>query len=226
MLTVTALRLDDQPGATSQKALLGSSTARLNLARQVAAAVRDRGADGVNLDFEPLASGYDDEFTALVRTVRAELNQVAPGYQLTFDTTGFIGNYPLEAATAPGGADAIFIMGYDYRTAALEPGRLRSPRSTGPAYDLTDTVSAYRARVPASKLILGVPVLRPRLVDRRRTRSTPRTSRGTKYGASTTVHLHDGGRLAAQHGRRWDRRRAERRRPPTGARTARRPTAA
>jgi hypothetical protein len=86
-----------------QKQLLGSATARARLARQIAAAVRDRGADGVNLDFEPLASGYADEFTALVRRVRTELTNVAGGYQLTFDTTGFIGNYPIEAATARGG---------------------------------------------------------------------------------------------------------------------------
>ena len=58
-------------GAKRQKALLGSATARANLARQIAAAVRDRGADGVNLDFEPLAAGYADEFTALVRKVRS-----------------------------------------------------------------------------------------------------------------------------------------------------------
>ena len=63
-------------GAARQKALLGSSTARSNLATQIAAAVRDRGADGVNLDFEPIASGYADEFTALVRTVRARSNTV------------------------------------------------------------------------------------------------------------------------------------------------------
>ena len=54
-------------GLARQKALLGSPTARADLARQIAAAVRDRGADGVNLDFEPIASGYADEFTALVR---------------------------------------------------------------------------------------------------------------------------------------------------------------
>ena len=61
---------------------------------------------------------------SLVRSVRAELNSVAPGYQLTFDTTGYIGNYPIEDATAPGGADAIFIMGYDYRTAGARLRRL------------------------------------------------------------------------------------------------------
>ncbi|HYH91969.1 MAG TPA: glycosyl hydrolase family 18 protein, partial [Candidatus Saccharimonadales bacterium] len=104
-------------GLERQKALLGSSTARANLATQIARAVRDRGADGVNLDFEPLASGYGDEFTALVRKVRSTLSATAPGYQLTFDTLGWIGNYPIEKATASGGADAIVIMGYDYRSA-------------------------------------------------------------------------------------------------------------
>ena len=97
--------------ATKQGTLLGSSAARLNLARQAAAAVRNRGADGINLDFEPIASGHAADFTAFVRTLRAQLNRTRSGYQLTFDTTGYIGNYPIENATASGGADAIFIMG-------------------------------------------------------------------------------------------------------------------
>ena len=54
-------------GVARQRSLLGSAANRANLARQIAAAVRDRGADGVNLDFEPIISTYSDEFTALVR---------------------------------------------------------------------------------------------------------------------------------------------------------------
>ena len=50
------------------------------------------------------------EFTALVRSIRSELNKVAPGYQLTFDTFGTIGNYPIVAATAPGGRPHRFIV--------------------------------------------------------------------------------------------------------------------
>jgi hypothetical protein len=61
---------------TRQKALLGSPAARLNLARQAVAAVRNRGADGINLDFEPLASGYEDEFVSLIRTIRAQFNRI------------------------------------------------------------------------------------------------------------------------------------------------------
>ncbi|HET9436051.1 MAG TPA: glycosyl hydrolase family 18 protein [Candidatus Limnocylindrales bacterium] len=187
---------------TTQSTLLGSATARANLAKQVAAAVRDRGADGVNLDFEPIVSGYAEEFTALVRSVRAELNAIAPGYQLTFDTTGYIGNYPLEAATAPGGADAIFIMGYDYRGSTSSRAGSISPLA-GPVYDLTDTVNAYAARVSPSKLILGVPYYgRAWSTDSDILHAN--NISGTQYGTSVTAIYETAADLAAQHGRRYD----------------------
>ena len=190
--------------AALQGALLGNPTARLNLARQAAAAVRARGADGINLDFEPIASGYAEEFTEFVRTVRAELNKQAAGYQLTFDTTGYIGNYPLEAATAPGGADAIFIMGYDYRGAGATYAGSIDPLA-GPAYDLADTVKAYAARVPASKLILGVPWY-GRAWSTVSDLVNAKNQSGTKFGASNTVIFDTAADYAAQHGRRWDGR--------------------
>ncbi|HEX5012543.1 MAG TPA: glycosyl hydrolase family 18 protein [Candidatus Limnocylindrales bacterium] len=190
--------------AATQGALLGSPAARLNLAQQAAAAVRARGADGINLDFEPIASGYADEFTAFVRTVRAELDKQAPGYQLTFDTTGFIGNYPIEAATAPGGADAIFIMGYDYRTAGSTYVGSIDPLS-GPAYDLEDTINAYAARVSPSKLILGVPWY-GRAWSTVSDQVNAKNQSGTKYGSSNTVVLDTALDYSKQYGRRWDSR--------------------
>jgi hypothetical protein len=162
--------------AQLQGALLGNPAARLNLAQQAAAAVRARGADGINLDFEPIATGYDDEYTAFVRTVRSELNKQASGYQLTFDTTGFIGNYPIQAATAPGGADAIFVMGYDYRGSGSTYVGSIDPAS-GPAYDLQDTIDAYTAKVSPSKLILGLPWYGPGLVDGLRRRQREKSER-------------------------------------------------
>ncbi|MEO8469406.1 MAG: glycosyl hydrolase family 18 protein, partial [Chloroflexota bacterium] len=187
---------------TTQANLLGNPTARSNLAKQIAAAVAERGADGVNLDFEPIVSGYADEFTALVRSVRAELNAIAPGYQLTFDTTGYIGNYPLEAATAPGGADAIFIMGYDYRGSSATQAGSISPL-TGPVYDLTDTVSAYAARVSPSKLILGVPYY-GRAWSTDSDQLHAKNISGTQYGTSVTVLYETAADLATQYGRRYD----------------------
>ncbi|HET7473061.1 MAG TPA: glycosyl hydrolase family 18 protein [Candidatus Limnocylindrales bacterium] len=189
-------------GLTRQKSLLGSSTRRVNLARQIAAAVRDRGVDGVNLDFEPLASGYEAEFVALVKSIRYELNKIHSGYQITFDTLGSIGNYPLESATASGAADAIFIMGYDYRTAGSSPVGSIAPLDRA-GYGILDTVLAYTARVSPSKLILGVPYYGRAWSTATDDVHSTNTS-GTKYGASTTVVYDTAADYLAQHGRRWE----------------------
>jgi spore germination protein YaaH len=201
VLTVSCFAWSTAQAAT-QSALLGSPGARALLVSQIVAAVRNRGADGVNLDFEPIASGYADEFTAFVRELRAGLDGAAPGYQLTFDATGHIGNYPLEGATAPGGADAVFIMGYDYRGTNSNPTGSISPL-TGPVYDLTDTVAAYTARISPSKVILGVPYYG-------RAWSTPSDAlhaaniSGEQYGYSSTVTYTTAADYFATYGRRWD----------------------
>lgn len=189
-------------GVTKQKVLLGSDTARANLARQIAAAVRDRGADGVNLDFEPIVSTYADEFTALVQAIRAELDSIAPGYQLTFDTMGYIGNYPIEAATAPGGADAVVIMGYDYRNGSSGTAGSVAPIG-GPVYDIADTLAAYTSRVPASKVILGVPYYGRAWSTASPTLNAPTTS-ATKYGSSVAVLYETALDFANTHGRQYD----------------------
>ena len=189
-------------GRNRQKALLGSPTARARLAAQIVTAVRDRGADGVNLDFEPIASGYADEFTALVRAVRARLNATARGYQLTFDTMGSIGNYPIEAATASGGADAIVIMGYDYRSSGSSPVGSIAPMG-GPRYDVAETIAAYVSRVPASRLILGVPYY-GRAWSTATATLGARNISGAKYGASTTATYETARTLAAKYGRQYD----------------------
>jgi spore germination protein YaaH len=201
VLTVQAFAWTDLQQA-HQAALLGSPAARTNLARQAVAAVRDRGADGINLDFEPIVSGYADEFTALVREIRTGLDAVAPGYQLTFDTTGWIGNYPIEAATAPGGADAIFVMGYDYRTAsATRAGSIAPLRNAG--YDIVDTLDAYLARVSGDKLILGVPYY-GRAWSTTSDALNATTQTGEKYGYSSAVIYTTAVEYLAEHGRRYD----------------------
>ena len=192
--------------AALQGALLGNPAARQNLAVQAADAVRARGADGINLDFEPIASGYADEYTLFVRAVRAELNKRAqPGYQLTFDTTGYIGNYPIEAATAPGGADAIFIMGYDYRTAGVGLRGLDRPALGSRLRPPGHGQRLYRPRRAVEADPRGA-VVRPRLVDRlgRGQRKDPDRNevrrvqqRPVRHGRSTTPK---------QYGRRWDTR--------------------
>ena len=188
---------------SATKALLGSTGARKTLAEEIAKAVADRGADGVNLDFEPIPSGYGDEYVTFVRLVRRALDARAGGYQLTFDSTGSIGAYDIADLTGPGAADAVFIMGYDYRTSGAANAGSIAPLS-GPRYDLTDTIDAYLARIGPGKIILGVPYYGrawSTISDAPNARTRPGSS---TTGYSTSVLYATAVETAAKHGRRWD----------------------
>ncbi|MFI5292731.1 MAG: glycosyl hydrolase family 18 protein, partial [Candidatus Limnocylindrales bacterium] len=188
---------------TATKALLGNADARRTLAREIAGAVADRGVDGVNLDFEPIPSGYGDEYVAFVRQVRKALDARHEGYQLTFDTTGSLGAYDIAALTARGAADAVFIMGYDYRTSGATSAGSIAPLS-GPRYDIEDTIDAYLARVDPGKVILGVPYY-GRAWSTTTDAVNARTRPGSpSYGYSTSVLYGTAVEQAAKHGRRWD----------------------
>ncbi|HET9681852.1 MAG TPA: glycosyl hydrolase family 18 protein [Candidatus Limnocylindrales bacterium] len=189
-------------GATLQAKILNTSSYRNALAAATAKAVHDRGADGVNLDFEPLVSGTEAGFVAFVRALRSALDGYAPGYELTFDTMGFIGNYPIADATASGAADALMIMGYDYRSTGTSYVGSISPLS-GPPYDLNDTISSYTKYVSASKIILGLPYY-GRAWSTDSSAIHAKNISGTKYGASVNVTYASAVGFAAQYGRKYD----------------------
>ena len=147
----------DSVGVAAQTALLSSPTASLTAAQQIAAEVGRRGADGVNLDFEPIASGQSANYISFVRTLRVELDKVHAGYELTFCATGRPSTYDLTNLLAAGAADAVFIMGYDFRGGSPATAGSIDPLTNPAMYDLTDAVNAFTAQAPASKIILGLP---------------------------------------------------------------------
>jgi spore germination protein YaaH len=148
----------DTGGAATQTAVLSNPAVSLTAAQQIAAEVGRRGADGVNLDFEPIASGQITNFVTFTRLVRAELDKVHPGYELTFCATGAPGTYDLPDLLAPGAADAVFIMGYDLRGGSpTYAGSIDPLTSTLTTYSLTRVVNTFISQVPASKVILGLP---------------------------------------------------------------------
>ena len=144
--------------AATQTALLSSDVARQNAAQTIAAAVKARGVDGVNLDFEPIAANQHDNFVTFVRTLRVELDKIQPGYELTFCSTGDPATYKLPGLLADGAADAVFIMGYNLRGgSAVTAGSVDPLTSSLIRYDLTRVVGYFTSQVPASKVILGLP---------------------------------------------------------------------
>jgi spore germination protein YaaH/flagellar hook assembly protein FlgD len=203
-VVLTVERFSWTAGQTSETvALLSSSTARARLARQIAAAVHSRGADGVNLDFEPIPSGQTDNFTALVRRVRVELNALAPGYQLTFDSTGYIGNYDITALTAKGAADAVFVMGYDYRGSGASTAGSLAPLG-GPSYDIGNTLDAYLSKTSRSKIILGVPYYGRAWSTTSDALYSQTRTQGATYGYSATAVYTTAIDLATTNGTRYD----------------------
>jgi spore germination protein YaaH len=145
-------------GASSQTALLSSPSASLNAAQQIAAEVNGRGADGVDLDFEPIAPGQSANYVSFVRTLRAQLDALHPGYELTFCGTGAPGTYDLPDLLAPGAADAVFIMGYNLRGGTpAYTGSIDPLTTTTIRYSLTSVVNTYLSQVAPSKVILGLP---------------------------------------------------------------------
>jgi hypothetical protein len=136
--------------------LLASSTARAKLATRVADEVVRRGVDGVNVDFEPIPRGQKANFTDLVRRIRAELDNRGPGYQLTFDVVGHFESYDVGAALAPGGADAVYLMGYHYAGTFSTIAHGTAPLG-GRRYSVADAIRGLRKVARPSQLIVGVP---------------------------------------------------------------------
>ena len=93
-------------------------------------------------------------------------------------------------------------MGYDYKGGSSSPVGSVAPLG-GPGYDIGDTIRAYVRRIPASKVILGVPYY-GRAWSTSTSALGSKNISGTKYGASTTVVYSTAREYAADHGKRWD----------------------
>lgn len=202
VLTVTRFAWTSQGSATTSR-LLGRATARAKLAREIKAEVARRGIDGVNLDFEPIPSGQGANFVKLVREVRSRLDEIRPGLDLTVATTGYVANYDVAGITAPGAADAIFIMAYHYNGSWSNRAGSVAPL-TRRTYDVTDTVNAYLQDARPDQIILGVPYygyLWSTETSEAHSRTRPI---GSRWGYPTSVTTRTASRIAREFGRRWD----------------------
>jgi hypothetical protein len=136
--------------------LLASADARARLATDFADEVVRRGVDGINVDFEPIPIGQKANFTDLVRRLRVALDARGPGYQLTFDVVGHFESYDVGGLLLPGGADAVYLMGYHYAGTFSTIAHGTAPLG-GPRYDVGDAIRGLRKVAKPRQLIVGVP---------------------------------------------------------------------
>ena len=144
-------------GKRTTKKLLRDADARATLAGAVVEAVTEAGADGVNLDFEPLPQSVRGDFVRLVRELRRALDAADPSLQLTFDLTPDVDSFPLRRLVADGAADAAVLMGYEYRTSGSRVAGSVAPLRDPDGLDVRESVKRALAKAPAERVILAVP---------------------------------------------------------------------
>lgn len=134
---------------------------RTDLVNGIASYVKDRGYDGVDVDWEPLAPQDASAFVGLISELRAKLG---PGKTITAAIP--VGAGALVAPAA-GHLDRIHLMSYDlagpypgsvtWHNGALYSGGATFPASGGALPSVEAAISELLAAgVPASKVMLGV----------------------------------------------------------------------
>jgi spore germination protein YaaH/flagellar hook assembly protein FlgD len=195
----------DTTGAANSTALLSSPAAQTTLIGQIVAQVVSRGVDGVNLDFEPVPAGQSANFVALVRSLRVALDAARPGLELVLDVTSDPGNYDVPDLTAPGAADALFIMGYDYRGAGAANAASIDPLQSQTYYtDLTRAVGRYLALTTPGHLLLGLPYYGRAWSTVSNVPNAATLPQNDQNGYSVAAPYDVAAGLADTNGRQWD----------------------
>lgn len=116
--------------------------------------------DGVAVDVEQIDDLDIPAYAAFVGRLRTALRARDPDATVTVATSSGAQGAGIAAGVNLAGADRIFLMGYDYRTASGQPGA-SSPldRTDGDPRTLSWSLDLYAALgVPSTRLLLGLPL--------------------------------------------------------------------
>jgi spore germination protein YaaH len=184
------------------RTLLTSAAARGRLVGQIVDAVRSRGADGVNLDFELVPTDMRAQYAAFVRQLKTALRNAGVGSYLTVCTTGgaasWATGYDLTALIASGGADALFVMGYDFHWSGSTRAGAVAPIDSPYVLDVSTAMADFLAQVPAGRIIWGVPYYGRGWDTTSSALNAP--TAGNSFALYYTAHVRD----ATKYGRMWD----------------------
>jgi spore germination protein YaaH/putative cell wall-binding protein len=197
---------------TAMSSFLNSATYRGRLIADVVTVVRDRRADGVNVDFEPVPSSLRSQFTSLIRQIKAALVNARVGSYVTVDTmagaAAWASGYDVAALSAKGAADALMVMAYDFHWSGSARAGGVAPASSPYIYAAGAAMRDYLKYVPGQRIVWGIPYYgRAWNTSSASLNSTVRSPTDSVafvyYGTDAGTPF--GGRvLAAKHGRRWD----------------------
>lgn len=128
--------------------------------------VKNRGIDGINVDFEygdDPGQTYRDEFSQYVKDLTLKMHQEVPHSKVTVSVYASAVKDPkiYDIASLSQDSDGIFMMAYDFAVAGSDTATPTAPLHGSQDgkywYDVATAVKDFLKYMPANKLILGVP---------------------------------------------------------------------
>jgi len=139
----------------------GSATSQQTLINNVIEIIEDRGAQGINIDFEAVPSSQSNAMTGFLIELSGQFHAAIPGSQVSIAAPAVNWSNTFNIPVLNQYLDFFIVMGYDYYwNGSTQAGSVSPLYSMTGNYDynFTKTVSYYQSQgVPVDKLIIGVP---------------------------------------------------------------------
>ncbi|MGQ0504058.1 MAG: glycosyl hydrolase family 18 protein [Myxococcaceae bacterium] len=136
---------------------------RVNAIQKMIALVQSAGADGMDIDFEPVKDNQTEDLLAFMRDLSAAYRAVAPTGEITIDVYAWAPFYPgYDIRRLTPFVDRFLIMGYNYHWTGARQAGPNSPLTGGKAWKLyvrrsLEDPDGYLALAPLDKIVLGLP---------------------------------------------------------------------
>ncbi|MBR9977549.1 MAG: hypothetical protein KFH87_05625 [Bacteroidetes bacterium] len=151
LLTVTNF------GTANNRTLLSSPDAQDVLITRLLALLQERGAQGVNIDFEAVPGDQRENLVSFFAALRSALSTIIKDPVISVAAPAVDWNGAWDVAALSASVDLFFVMCYDYSWAGSSIAGPVAP-IRGTTYNVERTLRWYLDEgVPPSKLLLGVP---------------------------------------------------------------------
>ena len=138
-----------------------SPSAPQTLIDNIITMVQDRGAKGVNIDFEAMPSAYGNAFTDFMISLSNQMHAAIPQSEVSIAAPAVNWNNTFNIPVLKDYIDFFMVMGYDYywngssMAGAVSPLYSMTASST---HNFSRTISYYQAQgVPDGQIVMGVP---------------------------------------------------------------------
>ena len=147
-------------GRARNRALFASAALQQKVIAALVGLRADLDVDGLAVDVEEIDDTDIPAYGAFIGQLRTALREADPAATVTATTGAGPQGAALAVAATIAGADRIFLMGYDYRTAASQPGGSAPiARGDGVERSIGWSLELYAAAgVPVGRTLLGLPL--------------------------------------------------------------------